>query len=71
MVNEIIPTLALTHVCFFFPLCGFLFEMLEAVDTACLEGQRVKVRYTFQQAAKKKKKKNCGETVTDIIQNIK
>lgn len=41
LVNEIIPTLALPHVCFPFFFFEFLFEMLEAVDTACLEGQSV------------------------------
>lgn len=39
-VNEIIPTLALHHVCFHF-LFEFLFDMPGAVDTACLEGQSV------------------------------
>lgn len=38
LVNEIISTLALTHICFLFQ---FLFEMLEAVDTACPECQSV------------------------------
>lgn len=38
LVNEIIPALASPHICFLFQL---LFEMLEAVDTACLEGQCV------------------------------
>lgn len=42
LVNEIIPTLALPHICFIFlSLFEFLCEMLEAVDTACLEGQCV------------------------------
>lgn len=42
LVNEIIPTLALPHVCFIFlSLLEFLCEMLEAVDTACLEGHCV------------------------------
>lgn len=72
-VNEIIPALALPHVCFPF-LCAFLFEMLEAVVTACLEGQSVCdlcVLHGLRKCVALFSSKISGRTVTDIIQNIK
>lgn len=73
-MNEIIPTLALPHLCFIF-LFDFLFEMPEAVDTACLEGQPacdlcvlhgLRKCVTLFNSSKK-----SGRAVTDIIRNIK
>lgn len=71
-MNEIISTLAQPHVCFLF-LFELLFEMLEAVDTACLEGQSVCdlcVLYGLRKGVQEQQKKS-GKTATDIIQNIK
>lgn len=68
------PRFGFTSHLFIFSFWGLLFEMLEAVDTACLEGQSVCYMCVLYGLRKCVTFFNCseksGRTVTDIIQSI-